>query len=115
VTVKDDEIRLIQEQLAGLAKAVQSDLNFAVNKEDYLVTVNSLKNRLEKAKLTGDPPMAGTQTGRTPRKQRKIDNMTPEQQEAATKAMNQFVRPPMTNRRAAIEHTRKLNESNNDS
>ena len=110
----------LKAQLDGLAMAVQSDENFPANKEDYLVTVNSLKKRLDKAnKMPDDPVMSGTKTGRTSSKNPNFGsiprNMTPKQRDAANKAMNPPIHPPMTNRRAAIEHTRKLNESGNDS
>jgi hypothetical protein len=116
---------VLNEQLDGLSKAVEADRNLPTNIEDYLVTLNSLKKRIEAAnKMPDDPsknpnttgsPLVGTQTGRTSRAQRKMDNMTPEQKNAANMAMKPHVYPPMTDRRAAIQHTRKLNERGNDS
>jgi hypothetical protein len=108
--VGEEERKLVQEQLAGFAKSVASDENFEANKADHLVTFESLKKRLEEAKLTGDPPAA---TNLDRRANRKMNNMTPKQMDAAKKALGG--RLPITDRRAAIEHTRKLNELGNDS
>jgi hypothetical protein len=120
---KDDLLKELQAQLDGLAKVVEIDTNLPGNMPDYLVTLNSLKKRIEAANKMDD--LTGTQTGRTTvqkarkssaavaRAQRKMNNMTPKQIDAAQKALNH--RPPITDRRAAIEHTRKLNELGNDS
>jgi hypothetical protein len=123
VQTKEERLKVLNDQLDGLSKAVEADTNLPTNIEDYLVTLNSLKKRIEAAnKMPDDPsknpnttgsPLAGTQIGRTSRAQRKMNNMTPKQMDAAKKALNG--RLPITDRRAAIEHTRKLNESSNDS
>ncbi len=117
---KEETLQLVREQLDGLANAVANDKNFEVNKEDYQVTINSLRKRIVEAKkLTGEPPMAGTKTGRMSSKNPNVatipKNMTPKQRDAAFRAMNPRIYPPVTDRRAAIEHTRKLNELGNDS
>jgi hypothetical protein len=111
VHTKEERLKVLNDQLDGLSKAVEADTNLPTNIEDYLVTLNSLKKRIEAANKMPD----GTQTGRTSRAQRKMNNMTPEQKDAAHKAMNPHIYPPMTDRRAAIQHTRKLNERGNDS
>lgn len=113
-----EELSLLYDQLEGLAKAVASDPDYLVNKDDYLTTLNSLKNRIAIANRvpdTDDLLIGGTKTGRT-------SSMKPrpsipwtgdpswEEMQRANPAMN-----PLTNRRAAIEHTRKLNELGDDS
>ncbi len=117
---KEEILGLLREQLSSLAIAVESDENFATNKEDYLVTINSLKKRIVEAKKrTGESPMAGTKTGRMSSRGPNFGsvprNMTTKQRNAANKSMNPHIHPPVTDRRAAIEHTRKLNESGNRS
>jgi hypothetical protein len=116
---KDDLLKELQAQLDGLAKAVEIDTNLPKNMPDYLVTLDSLKGRIEAANKMPDDligssksPLVGTQTGRTSRAQRKMNNMTPKQMDAAAKALKER---PLPNRRAAVEHTRKLNESGNHS
>lgn len=124
--VSKEELALVQEQLDGLSKAVESDTNLPMNMEDYLVTLNSLKKRIKKAYKMPDLLVGGTQTGRTsshnplahggPRT--RIDNATPEDfwTDASKKAgWGTPPEPPMPDRRAAIQHTRKLNESSNNS
>ena len=115
-----EELALLQEQLTGLATAVEKDDNLPANMEDYLVTLNSLKKRIETAKQSPDDlEVGGTMTGRMSSKNPNVAtlprNMTQEQMDAANRAMNPHTHPPMTDRRAAIEHTRKLNELSNDS
>ena len=107
-------MKQLRDQLDGLAMTVKSDENFATNKEDYLVTVNSLKKRLDHAKkLPDDPPMAGTKTGRTSSKNPNMSQVPKSNRVRVTgmTATPNKTAVPVINRRAAIEHTRKLNES----
>lgn len=117
----EEELSLLQEQLNGLAKAVAGDIDLPTNMADYLVTLSSLKKRIEAAKKGPDPDgLIGTATGRSssknpvhsvPRPSGAIGLDGPTGQDGPT------VPDPVTkpiNRRAAIQHTRKLNESGND-
>jgi hypothetical protein len=106
---KDDLQKELQAQLYGLSKTVEGDTDLRGDMSDYLVTLNSLKKRIEAANKMPDD-LRGTQTGRT---SASVAGVTPEQMNAAEKALNS--RLPITDRRAAIEHTRKLNESRDDS
>ena len=127
-----NELALLQDQLEGLAKTVAGDTNLPMNMEDYLVTLNSLKKRIKAALKVPDDLIGGTKTGRTSSRNPwmgskprtgSIDDATPEEWDAASKAererakaaMNPHTHPPVTNRRAAIEHTRKLNELGDNS
>ncbi len=122
------DLERLQEQLDGLAKTVQADSNLPVNMADYLVTLNSLKERIEAAQQTPDDLGArpsrgwvrGTKTGRVSSKLTtgtpvSWDRMRGSERELAKAAMNPHTNPPVTDRRAAILHTRKLNESNDNS
>jgi hypothetical protein len=114
---KEELLRLLREQLDGLAKSVESDKDFATNKEDYNVTIKSIRKRIAEAnKLTGNPPMASTKTGRWSSKNPNTAQV-PKTQPVPPNGPIKEVRPRhrKPNRRAAIEHTRKLNESLNDS
>ncbi len=116
----EDELALLQEQLTGLAKAVEADDNLPANMEDYLVTLNSLKRRIEAAKQSSDDlEIGGTMTGRTSSMNPNVATVPrtaiEEASDQAIKAMNPHLHPPKTDRRAAIEHTRKLNELSNGS
>ncbi len=123
MNIKED-LSLLQEQLNGLFKTVESDTNLPVNIEDYLVTLNSLKKRIKEAYEMPYALVGGTQTGRISSKNPNLgakprtvewERMRGSEREAATAAMNPHTPPPVTNRRAAIEHTRKLNENSNNS
>ena len=115
-----EELALLQEQLEGLAKAVERDTNLPANMEDYLVTLNSLRKRIKKAHKMPDLLMGGTQTGRMSTKTPNVQTLPKTGiDDTAIKAeqdkMNPPIHPPKINRRAAIEHTRKLNELSNGS
>ena len=117
-----EELELLQKQLAGLAKAVEDDQNLPANMEDYLVTLNSLKTRIATAKQPeepDDPRVGGTMTGRMSSKNPNLHTLPrtaiEEASDQTVKAMNPHTHPPVTDRRAAILHTRKLNELNNGS
>ena len=120
MTTKDD-MQLIREQLDGLSKTVQSDENFKVNKADYLETLNSLKNRLMEAQKVPDSLM-GTSTGRTSSKNPNL-HAIPRNNPGVLGPVGEtgkttgpaIAKHPLPNRRAAIQHTRKLNERSNDS
>ncbi len=109
-----EELALLQKQLAGLAKAVERDDDLPTNMEDYLVTLNSLKKRIETVNAedlmgpVGPMGLGGTVTGRMSTKNPNLGSIP------RTKA-GETSRPPVTDRRAAIEHTRKLNAGINDS
>lgn len=107
---KNDLLKQLEEQLGGLAKSVEVDTDLPVNIADYNVTLNSLRKRIEKAHAMPDGAVVANPLD-------DINNMTPKQRASATMmAMNPHTHPPMTDRRAAIEHThRKLNESGNNS
>ena len=105
---KNDLLKQLEDQLGGLAKAVAVDTNLPVNMADYNVTLNSLRKRLEKAHAMPDGSVIANPAD-------DINNMTPKQRDAAKKLMNPHIHPPITDRRAAIQHTRKLNESRDDS
>jgi hypothetical protein len=111
---KDDLLKELQAQLAGLRQQVEIDTELPENMDDYLVTLNSLKKRIVAANKMPDD-LIGTRTpssASVAKAQRKMHNMTPKQVNAAQKALGR--RLPITDRRAAIEHTRKLNESGNN-
>lgn len=116
-----EELAELKEQLKGLAKAVESDTNLPANMEDYLVTLNSLNKRIKAAHKMPDALMGGTQTGRATTKNPIAHggprSATPEEfwTDAGRKAGWGTPEPPMPDRRAAIQHTRKLNESSNNS
>ena len=118
-----EELALLQEQLTGLATAVEKDDNLPANMEDYLVTLNSLKKRIETAKQSPDDLEVGsTKTGRMPTKTPNLQTLPRTSIDDAfikaaieAETTNPRIHPSKTDRRAAIEHTRKLNELSNDS
>lgn len=118
-----EELALLQKQLKGLAKAVESDINLPVNMEDYLVTLNSLKKRIMEIHKMPDYLMGGTQTGRATSKnpiahggpRASIDDEGFWTDAGKKAGWGTPPKPPVPDRRAAIEHTRKLNESSNNS
>jgi len=112
---KDDLLKELGAQLAGLRQQVEIDAELPENMSDYLVTLNSLKKKIVAANKMPDDLM-GTRTpssASVAKAQRKMHNMTPKQMDAAQKALGR--RLPITDRRAAVEHTRKLNGRGNDS
>ena len=124
---RPEELALLQEQLTGLATAVEKDDNLPTNMEDYLVTLNSLKKRIAAIKQSPDDlAVGGTMTGRMSTKTPNVATLPRTGiDDAAIKAellrlheqetMNPHIHPPKTDRRAAIEHTRRLNELSNGS
>ncbi len=122
---KEETLKLLSDQLDGLAKSVASDENFRTNRDDYNVTINSLRKRIVEAKkMTGEPstedPMTGTKTGRMSSKNPNFGSIpkTPSsfKKFRPTSAKLPQAKPkPVTDRRGAIEHTRKLNERGNNS
>lgn len=106
MATKEETLALLREQLDGLSTAVAGDKKFVQNQADYMVTLASLKKRIEEAHKIPDVLMGGTQTGRITSK-----NPSHSDPRIGTPA----VVPPITDRRAAIQHTRKLNELGNDS
>jgi len=111
------ERALLQKQLEGLKKTVAADPDLRKNMEDHLVTLNSLKKRMERANRVPDPDdlvIGGTSTGRISSKTPNMaqvprTDMEERMANMARKAKQKHRERP--NRRAAIEHTRKLNES----
>jgi len=113
----EEELSLLQEQLNGLAKAVEGDTNLPTNIADYLVTLNSLKKRMATANKVQEPDelYAGTKTGRVSSKNPVHSVAKPSYTVGPDGPTGpDLSEPPPTNRRAAIAHTRKLNESGSD-
>lgn len=107
----DEELKLLQDQLEGLSKAVASDENLPVNMNDYLVTLGSLKKRIEAANKEPVGPVSAEQT---PARKR-FDDIAIKLAEEKAEELRLNPPIPIPNRRAAIQHTRKLNGLGDDS
>ncbi len=121
MATKEETLELLREQLDGLSTAVAGDEKFVQNQADYMVTLASLKKRIEEAHKMpdvlidpGSKPrgvaVGGTQTGRVTPK----NPLSHSDPRVGTPPVVPAVEPK-TDRRAAIQHTRKLNELGNDS
>lgn len=96
MATKQELLKVLSDQLKGLGMMVESDSSLPLHIDDYNVTLNSLKKQIEAAHKMPDDLMGSSKNPNAQQVPR------PKQNKTAV---------PIVNRRAAIEHTRKLNES----
>ena len=112
---KEEFLKRLSEKLDGLTQTVKNDSNLSANMADYNVTLNSLKKKILEAYKLPDEFRGRTKTGRMYTKTPNLHTMPktkiPDAPDGITgmTGPDPEVKVPMTDRRAAIEHTRQLN------